>query len=340
MKTKGETRRGGFTLIELLVVIAIIAILVALLLPAVQQAREAARRSSCKNNMKQIGLALHNYHDVHNTFPPGYMSVQPENTSSTEPTLWSWGAYVLPYVEQAPMYDLLNIGNVTLQSNLTAGTATRLALTTPISVFSCPSDVGPALNDSALTPGSYNYSRPVPDPTGAAVAIAKSNYVMVANSANSTTPAVTPASYGPFNGVGAQNSRIKLRDVIDGTSSTIAVGERAYQVGVTKMGAGNAVGFSATLASGIKNGGTAVLGIGYWGINQTVVQVAHSTRSFSSPHTGGAHFVLCDGSVRFISENIDFKGNSISLGMVPPMGVDSTFERLLSRNDGQVVGEF
>src|SRR6187431_767815 len=95
-------RRRGFTLIELLVVIAIIGVLVSLLLPAVQQAREAARRSQCKNNLKQIGLAMHNYHDVHNTLPPGYITGVPQNINASEISHWSWGAFVLPQIDQAP----------------------------------------------------------------------------------------------------------------------------------------------------------------------------------------------------------------------------------------------
>ena len=98
------TMKRGFTLIELLVVIAIIAILIALLLPAVQQAREAARRSQCKNNMKQIGLALHNYHDVYNTFPPGYVG-QTDVSILAGYGLWSWSALILPYIDQAPLYN-------------------------------------------------------------------------------------------------------------------------------------------------------------------------------------------------------------------------------------------
>ena len=330
------TKRRGFTLIELLVVIAIIAILVALLLPAVQQAREAARRSSCKNNMKQIGLALHNYHDVHTTFPPGYISVDPVNTGSTEPGLYSWGAFILPYVEQAPLYDLLNVGNVRLQDNL-AIPAIRSALQTPISVFSCPSDTGPGTNNWVLA--ATNYNRNLTDGTNNAIPIAKSNYVMVSGSYNSTTPAVNPASYGSPNGIGGQNSKTKFRDITDGTSSTLAIGERAWKVGTLVVGAGNAIGFSAS-NSNIKNGGTALLGLAYNGINQNVINLNHQTRGFHSPHVGGAHFVLCDGSVRFLSENIDFRGNSISLGMNPAFGVDSTFERLISKDDGQIVGEF
>jgi prepilin-type N-terminal cleavage/methylation domain-containing protein/prepilin-type processing-associated H-X9-DG protein len=327
-------RKRGFTLIELLVVIAIIAILIALLLPAVQQAREAARRSTCKNSLKQIGLALHNYNETHNVFPPGYISVDPENTSTTEQGLYSWGAFILPFVDQAPLYQKLNVGDVRLQTNL-ANATTRAVLQTPLSVFSCPSDVGAALNDWNNTSG---YDRRVTSDGTDRLAIAKSNYVMVSGSGNSTTPAVTSATYGPHNGIGAQNSSTRIRDITDGTSQTLAVGERAFQVGQLQMGAGTVTGFSAVTSTGVKNGGTAALGIAYWGINQTAINTSHQSRGFSSPHVGGAHFLMCDGAVRFLSENIDFKGNNISLagGFL----VDSTFERLLAKNDGQVVGEF
>ncbi len=132
-----RTRRTrGFTLIELLVVIAIIAILIALLLPAVQQAREAARRTQCKNNLKQIGIAMHNYHDVFNVLPPGYISRFPNTIVSGEVGLYSWGAFILPQVEQTTCTIPLNVGNVRLEQNL--GTAAGLlALQTPLPAFRC-----------------------------------------------------------------------------------------------------------------------------------------------------------------------------------------------------------
>ncbi len=330
------SRKHGFTLIELLVVIAIIAILIALLLPAVQQAREAARRSACQNNLKQIGLALHNYYDTHRVFPPGYISVDPANIGSTELGLYAWGAFILPFVDQASLYQSLRVGDVRLQTNL-ANPTTSALLQTPLPVFSCPSDVGPPLNNwMHAAPPSYIYDRRVTSDGTDRIAIAKSNYVMVSGSGDSTTPAVTPTTYGPHNGIGAQNSNTRMRDITDGTSQTLACGERSWQVAQLEMGAGAVVGFSAVTSDNIKHGGTAVLGIAYWGINQTLTQVDHQARGFSSPHVGGAHFLLCDGSVRFLSENIDFKGNSISSGFQ----IDSTFERLLAKNDGQVIGEF
>ncbi len=106
--------RRGFTLIELLVVIAIIAILIALLLPAVQQAREAARRTQCRNNLKQIGLAMHNYHDIYNTFPPSFIMKNPPsaNANSVERSMYGWGALILPQIDQAPLFNRLNVGTV------------------------------------------------------------------------------------------------------------------------------------------------------------------------------------------------------------------------------------
>lgn len=332
--TKPRFQKRGFTLIELLVVIAIIAILIALLLPAVQQAREAARRTECKNKLKQIGLALHNYHDIFRGFPPGYISVDPGNTGSTELGLYSWGASILPQIDQAPLYNALRVGDVRLQTNLLVNTPTREMLTSPMTIFSCPSDTGPPLNSFSNTSG---YDRHVTSDGTDRIAIAKSNYVMVSGSGNSTTPAVNIATYGAHNGIGGQNVSTRFRDITDGSSQTLAVGERAWIVDALQVGAGNAVGFSAVTSSGIKNGATAVLGIAYWGINTANINAAHQGRGFSSPHIGGAQFLMCDGSVHFISENIDFRGGNITLG---DFFIDSTFERLLSKADGQIIGEF
>ena len=155
MNTKRRSR--GFTLIELLVVIAIIAILIALLLPAVQQAREAARRTQCKNNMKQIGLAMHNYHDVHLCFPPGYITTTPCESATVWPAcnagelgLYSWGTFVLPYIDQSNLYNQLTPGTVPLQVNLTIP-AVLQSLRQPLSMFLCPSDPGP-IAQHALRP--------------------------------------------------------------------------------------------------------------------------------------------------------------------------------------------
>tara|TARA_R110002111_G_scaffold168038_1_gene233767 strand:- start:25546 stop:26598 length:1053 start_codon:yes stop_codon:yes gene_type:complete len=342
--------RCGFTLIELLVVIAIIAILIALLLPAVQQAREAARRSQCKNNMKQIGLAMHNYHDAHNTFPPGYITKTPCNTATAWPScnqgelgIYGWGTFVLPYIDQAPLYNLLNPGSVTLNQNL-ANATVRQGLQSPMAVFLCPSDPGPNLNDYASASDNYDFN--VTDGT-TAYQIARSDYVMMANAWDSTTPPAYPIQYGPPHGVGYADSSVRFRDIIDGSSNTILVGERAYVYkGSNKIGGANAIGFSGSNNTqsdsyAKKGNGMAVLGLTYNGIN-AVAGAEHDVRGFSSNHVGGAHFVFCDGSVHFLSENIDYKKGTLSGSTTSAqlLLINSTLQRLALRDDGQVVGEY
>ena len=146
-----SNRQRGFTLIELLVVIAIIAILIALLLPAVQQAREAARRSTCKNNLKQIGLAMHNYHETFGMFPPGYVEeILPSNGGVVVDNEghWAWNAMLLPYMDQAPLYNQLNVGTVPVSTMLNNATA-RSSMQKPMPAFRCPSDSGPQIHDEA-----------------------------------------------------------------------------------------------------------------------------------------------------------------------------------------------
>src|SRR5262245_45950852 len=143
-----RSRRPAFTLIELLVVIAIIAVLIALLLPAVQQAREAARRTQCKNNLKQIGLAYHNYHDTHNCLPPqgetnGFVDSASMNV--TPKPVWGWSTYVLPFIDQAPLFNQLNPGPTSLTAAVQSNTLYPL-VQTMLPVYRCPSDTGQLLN--------------------------------------------------------------------------------------------------------------------------------------------------------------------------------------------------
>lgn len=348
LRTSVARRTRGFTLIELLVVIAIIAILIALLLPAVQQAREAARRTQCKNNLKQMGLAMHNYHDVYNTFPPGCISMPYQAAATTELSCWSWGAFLLPYIEQNALYSGLSVGNATLAQNAATANGLRF-LQTPLSGFRCPSDTGPALNNfneaMADTPGDANvatYAKLITSNGSDRIAIATSNYVMVACSSVSTTPPFISASYGPPTGVGFNCSRVNFRDITDGTSNTLLVGERAFKTGSLNVGAGNALGFSPVAGpTSALRPATAVLGIPYQGLNQSAINRVHQMRGFSSPHVGGVQFTLCDGSVRFISENIDYNYTTVPSGtLINGAWIDSTLERLCGKSDGQVLGEF
>jgi prepilin-type N-terminal cleavage/methylation domain-containing protein len=351
MNARAKVKRG-FTLIELLVVIAIIAVLIALLLPAVQQAREAARRSQCKNNLKQIGLAMHNYHDSNRTLPPGYITNIPQNMSATELSHWGWGVFLLPFIDQAPVYNILNPGPVSLHANL-ATAAGLAALTTPLASFVCASDPGPSLNnfnqllaDNPADPNAAWYNRYVTSDGTDRIAIAKSNYVMVACSNVSTTPPVYFAQYGPATGSGFQNSRVRFADITDGTSNMLLVGERAFKFDDLNVGAGNALGFSSAVntpgtSAGIKAAGMCVLGLAYNGINWSSTNRVHQPRGFHSPHVGGCHFVMGDGAVRFISENIDYNGaTGPSATLINGAWIDSTFERLIGKSDGQVVGDF
>ena len=191
-----RTRRTtGFTLIELLVVIAIIAILIALLLPAVQQAREAARRSTCQNNLKQMGIAMHNYHDVVQVFPPGVI-----HSLTNDPmgigTGWSWGTFLLPYIDQAPIFNQLNT-----QRPIDPTNATQLSLIrTIIPVYNCPSD--PHRNNSE---NPYATIRMSGASTG--VAIGKSNYRAVFG------PGEANCVLTDGGGMFFANSNIRIRDL-------------------------------------------------------------------------------------------------------------------------------
>lgn len=350
--THGRRSPRGFSLMELLMVIFVIGLLLALLIPAVQQSRAAARRAQCLNNLKQIGLALHNYHDVYRSLPSGYITSLPEDVNATERSHWGWGALILPYLEQLSRYQTLQPDTRLLHENLTTSDGIA-ALTSPIPIYRCPSDSAPgtnhfneALADNPSDPASAWYNRFVTSNGTDRIAISTSNYVMVACSSISTTPPVDPNPYGPASGVEYQNSHVSFADVTDGTSNTFLIGERAFQVDNLTMGAANALGFSSQVntsgsSAGIKAAGMSVLGIANRGINWTSDDRVHSPRGFYSNHVGGAHFLFCDGSVRFISENIEYNSTTVpSPTLRDGAWIDSTFERLCAKADGQVLGDF
>ena len=198
--------RRAFTLVELLVVIAIIGILIALLLPAVQAAREAARRAQCTNNLKQLGISLHNYHDTYKGFPCGFI------VSGTAPHEFGWGSLVLPFMEQSSLGDQMNV----TKSNLTAVLTADQALAEPhtqtvLSSYRCPSDVAEDLNDNRpLTEFFVGWE------------MGTSNYV--GNGGWGVDP--TNATTQDPRGIYGANKSYKMRDVIDGTSNTMAISER------------------------------------------------------------------------------------------------------------------
>ena len=268
----------GFTLIELLVVIAIIAVLVALLLPAVQQAREAARRSQCRNNLKQLGLAFHNYHSTHNIFPPGYVAgaAYPATTNG-----WSWCAQLLPFLDETPVYHSINFQlPVEHPSNLRAGSA-------KLPVFLCATD----------QTGSGDFQ--ITDAAGTVIipTAAASSYAATVGDDSSDADGLTG------NGVFYRNSGTRISDIIDGTSTTVMVGERAWGFA---NGAWAGAPNNALVRPGKSNPWTLATA------NSPVFFLVHNNfinimtdndgglDDFSSFHAGGAQLLFGDGSVRFI----------------------------------------
>jgi prepilin-type N-terminal cleavage/methylation domain-containing protein len=286
----GAGRRTGFTLIELLVVIAIIAVLIALLLPAVQQAREAARRASCKNNLCQIGLAVHNYEMAHNVLPPG--SVNPTGPIRSEPSGYhmSWVVQLLPYIEQQNVFGTIDFSvGAYDQKN-------EKVRKLVISVVSCPSDFRGARDQNSN---------------------AASNYAGVHHD---TEAPIDHGNHGAF----VLNMAVPVDSVTDGTSNTLFIGEKALQ--------SEELGWISGTRATLRNTGSRI-NHNLTGLrNQFPIQdpagnapiTAESVGGFSSYHTGGAHFLVGDGAVRFLNENIEH----------------SLLRRLANRSDGQPTEDY
>jgi prepilin-type N-terminal cleavage/methylation domain-containing protein/prepilin-type processing-associated H-X9-DG protein len=295
-----STRRA-FTLIELLVVIAIIAVLIGLLLPAVQKVREAANRVSCLNNLKQIGLAMHMYHDTQGSLPAGYLYVgttspptnnphpfgasilhRPSPSSFSQPNSpgWGWASLLLPFLEQTALAGQI-------QYNLPVESPTNLASrTTLLKMYTCPSDLN---TGQFMVETSLNQN----------LALAATNsYAACYGGVNQ--PASNPDA---GNGVFYRNSRTRFADIIDGTSSTLAIGERAAW-------------FTQTPWAGVMTGGTARTTPGapvFSAVSDPppVMALAYTKRplnsplsepyDFFSPHTEVVNFLFCDGSAHSFS---------------------------------------
>ena len=326
-------RNRGFTLIELLVVIAIIAVLIALLLPAVQQAREAARRSQCKNNMKQLGLALHNYHDAANKFPIG------TRFSMSAP---NWRVGLLPYLDQAPLFNTLNFSVSFLGNGSNAPNSILLNAT--VAVYECPSSSmvrRPLTTDNSSGMAALDYvgiSGASPDPSGRV-----------------TGSLCGGQTYGDYarTGLLVANESCSVADCTDGLSNTLIVGEQSAAIGtndyrsryyggwagcncnatgiqynplsvwpcwsggasIALTGTGNLYATGITVVKYSSNGKTATGGAQYiYGANTML----------TSSHVGGVHGLLGDGSVRFISDNINLL----------------TLQQISVKDDGSVVGDY
>jgi prepilin-type N-terminal cleavage/methylation domain-containing protein/prepilin-type processing-associated H-X9-DG protein len=280
------SRRIGFTLIELLVVIAIIAILIGLLLPAVQKVREAAARTTCSNNLKQIGLAMHAYHGAYGYFPPGYTSAAPSTNAEGTGPGWGWATHLLPFLEQDPLYRQANLK---LDIAHSSNAAVRV---TSLKGFLCPSDAPKAPTFTAVTDGGA----PICD-------VAFANYVGVGGMYEVT-------GYPDTNtGVLLRNSRFRVADITDGTTNTLMVVERESRRSPMTTWVGAVTGsINPPTNPGYDDEGPATLcltNIGEPDEARTPNNPLDHVEDASSRHTGGINALLSDGSVRFIRNSID-----------------------------------
>jgi prepilin-type N-terminal cleavage/methylation domain-containing protein/prepilin-type processing-associated H-X9-DG protein len=297
----------AFTLVELLVVIAIIGVLVALLLPAVQAAREAARASQCKNHLRQIGIALHQYHDTFGRLPPGWVAHQPEGVPG-----WGWASAMLPFLEQRTLDETLIRRHLPI-----ADPANQLARETVVAVLLCPSDPSPRLglifggaeDDHAHADHAHDPDEEAEEPAGPSIEhgtpllrMARSNYLGVFGV--SEIEAAPAAGEGSFFFL----SRTRFSEFRDGLSNTLLVGERDARQG-NSLWAGVVQGANAAMAR--------VVGVADHPPNDP----HHHFEDFASLHPRGVHFLYADGHVSRIDNQIDLP----------------TYKALCTRDGGEAV---
>jgi len=313
-----RAQRQGFTLIELLVVIAIIAILVALLLPAVQQAREAARRTQCKNNLKQIGLALHNYEETYGLFPAGgYWNNQGFQQASVL-------AHILPFMEQSVIFNQIPFENAPGNNvnNAVDSNGTLLRTIFQVPAYLCPSDTAGSNFNGVSTVQNYAGSKGASNAGEPAAGHTTGGAVACPNKYLSYRRGGTSGS--GVSGIFHRNSRsCKMRDVTDGLSNTIFVGEVrpecSNHIRNGWLASNNGQGMFGTLAPMNLDTCSTDNSTGCGWLNNWTEEFG-----FKSRHVGGCQFLFGDGSVHFLSENIDH----------------DTYNNLGAKSDGNVVGEF
>jgi prepilin-type N-terminal cleavage/methylation domain-containing protein len=290
----------GFTLVELLVVIAIIGVLIGLLLPAIQSARESGRRVLCQNHLRQFGVALHGYYASHEHFPPGYLA----NSQDYWFPHWSWSSYILPYVEEGSAYKALGVETQQFGNGATLAPATA-ATQRPMSLFTCPSDRGGALNDQKDFHGKSNYRGVMGN-----ITMLNTDY----------------ATAMTENGVIYMNSNISTGKITDGTSHTLIVGECT----LSSLDPGHIgaiwAGMHGSIAIPDSSNEDICISDAMWWINSDPNWCINGTglQAFGSNHFGGASFCFADGSIHFLRTEID----------------GTTLENLAARNDGMSLGDY